>query len=226
VKEALFGWANQSGFSPLASPASQPPAPESSEEAQMTAGSGHRLCACFDTTTPLGRFSRILLESETWVSQEFSLKWRLKATKCGSTVFQLAPSARRIDASGIGSWPTPAHRDTRSEECSPEYEALRNAEARGKPLTWACKTAWQTPTKQDNKSDGEKAEAAMRNGTASTSQMRLRTQAHGPISSGCLARTESFAVRLTILSAWLMAYPWSYLKNWERKGDRRRKIAK
>ena len=33
-------------------------------------------------------------------------------------------------------------------------------------------------------------------------------------------------VRLEILSAWLMAYPWSYLKNWERKGDKRRKSAK
>jgi hypothetical protein len=43
--------------------------------------------------------------------------------------------------------------------------------------------------------------------------------------SGCLARTEKFAVRLMILSAWLMGYPWSYLQNWERKGDKRRKTA-
>jgi hypothetical protein len=53
----------------------------------------------------------------------------------------------------------------------------------------------------------------------------LPTQASGQIAFGCLARTEKFAVRLMILSAWLMAYPWSYLKHWERKGDRRRRTA-
>lgn len=35
---------------------------------------------------------------------------------------------------------------------------------------------WQTPTKEDCKSDGPKAEEAFRNGTAKSSQMRYRTQ--------------------------------------------------
>lgn len=34
-------------------------------------------------------------------------------------------------------WPTPAARDTRSESCSDVYAEMRNAETRGKPLTWA-----------------------------------------------------------------------------------------
>lgn len=39
----------------------------------------------------------------------------------------------------------------------------------------------------------------------------------GPITSGPLSLTEKFAVRLALLSAWLMAYPWSYLKHWGRQ---------
>lgn len=38
-----------------------------------------------------------------------------------------------------GSWPTPASRDTKSEECSEEYQQERNAETRGKPLSWALR---------------------------------------------------------------------------------------
>lgn len=55
--------------------------------------------------------------------------------------------------------------------------------------------------------------------------METIDQCRGATMSGCLAQTENFAVRLTILSAWLMGYPWSYLKNWDRKGDRRLKTA-
>lgn len=281
-----------SGFSPQASLASPPPAPESSEEAQMTAGSGRRLFGAYRYSDQYGRFLRTLLESETWYSPEFRLTWKQKpivketletfllvdseytnpqgtgcsmrrwkrskrlVTKWGRlSVFQLAPSARRTDASGIGSWPTvvrqddgktpeahlrmkrempggpratitslqvmckatwptPAHRDTRSEECSPEFEAARNLEKRGKPLTWAVKSGWPTPTKMDQEEAG-----------AAGTQYLTPTLKPGPISSGCLARTEKFVVRLEILSAWLMAYPWSYLRSWERKGDRRRKTA-
>lgn len=314
----LQGLVRRSGFSPPACPASPPPAPEGSEEALMTAGSGRRLCACFDCSTPLGRFSRILLELATWASPEFSLKWKLKTTKCGSTVFQLAPSARRTDASGIGSWPTvvrqddgktpeahlrmkrempggpratitslqvmckatwptpaasntkghngnrerpvadddlptrlmrtawptPAARDVKSETCSPEFEAARNLESRGKPLTWAVKSAWPTPRAEDSESTGahrgcpdtltsaartawatpKRAQGgpdhaiANRPGSGGTS---LPTQASGPATSGCLARTESFAVRLTTLSAWLMGYTARYLAAWETASSRR-----
>lgn len=42
-------------------------------------------------------------------------------------------------------WPTPATRDYRSESCSPEFIEEREAETRGKPLSW--RVLWPTPTK-------------------------------------------------------------------------------
>jgi hypothetical protein len=39
--------------------------------------------------------------------------------------------------------------------------------------------------------------------------------ARGILSSGCLARTEKFVVRLTTLSAWFMGYTVAYLAHWE-----------
>ncbi len=204
----LTAW-NESGFSPLASPASLPPAPESSEEAQMTAGSGQRLCACFDCSTPLGRFSKILLESATWASPEFSLKWKLRVTKCGSTVFQLARSVRRTGGSGTGSWPTTRAADTKSECWAPGRLEEKMLETRGQPLPRVL-MAWATPMREDKELAGSPGTGYL------TPQLRS-----GPVSSGCLAQTENFAVRLMILSAWLMGYPWSYLKAWERKGAKK-----
>jgi hypothetical protein len=101
-----------SGSLPLASPASLPLGLVCNEERKMTAGSGRRLSVLLPQSGPLGRCLKILLESETWASPEYSLRWKLKATKCGCSVFQLAPSAPRIDANGTGSslipWKTPA----------------------------------------------------------------------------------------------------------------------
>jgi len=41
----------------------------------------------------------------------------------------------------IRMWPTPASRDYRSEQCSPEYQETRDQETRGKPLSWEVKFA-------------------------------------------------------------------------------------
>jgi len=102
----------QPGFSPPEFRASQRVEPGSSEAMQMTAGSGRRLSESFPLSGPLGRCSRILLESETWASPEFYLTWKMKATRCGCSVFQLAPSAPRTEGNGIGlsamPWKTPA----------------------------------------------------------------------------------------------------------------------
>src|SRR5690554_4254533 len=62
---------------PGESPVSRPPEPASKEARQMTAGSGRMLSAFLEKSDPLGAFSRILLESETWASPEFLLAWKL-----------------------------------------------------------------------------------------------------------------------------------------------------
>jgi len=102
-------------------------------------------------------------------------------------------------------WPTPTSRDGKGQTQNPErMDYVPN-----------IVKAWGTPqgASQTPESHGQI------NGT-------WDFPARGEILCGSLARTEKFAERLEILSAWLMAYPWSYLKNWERKGDKRRKIAK
>ena len=95
------------------------------------------------------------------------------------------PGVSLTDATRMATWPTPAARDVKSEECSENFREARNQEPRGKPLTWAVR---ETP---------------------------------GIAAFGCLAQTESFVVRLMILSAWLMGYQWNYLRHWPRKKDLR-----
>ncbi len=91
------------GLSPGACPASQPVEPGSNEAAMITAGSGRKLSESFPLSGPLGRCSKILLESETWASPEFYLTWRASATKQGCSVFRLVPSVPRTGANGTGS---------------------------------------------------------------------------------------------------------------------------
>ena len=196
-----------SGFSQQAFLASPPAEPDHSAEAKITAGSGRRLCACFDTTSPLGRFSRTLLESETWASPEFSLKWQARVTKCGSTVFQLAPSARRTAGSGTGSWPTPAKRDEKGQTQNPErMDYVPNI----------LLATWPTPAKSDGSGGPQHPDKRKAGGHS----QQLTDYAIGPASSGCLARTEKFAVRLMTLSAWLMGYSTHYLALWDRSTAR------
>ena len=161
--------------SPQASPVSPHPAPVSSEERRMIAGSGLRLCEFLPKSDLLGAFSRILLGSETWGSPEFSLRWKHTVTRCGSTVYQLAPSARRTSGCGIGSWGS----------------------------------GWPTTNVSDGSGGG------MRPDRRKGHSQQIADQAHGPVTSGCLARAESFVVRLLVLSSWLMAYSPKYLRHWE-----------
>src|SRR5205809_12425 len=56
--------------------ASRAPLPGSEEARAMTAGSGRQLSMLLDQSSPLGAFSRILLESSHWTSsQEYSYVW-------------------------------------------------------------------------------------------------------------------------------------------------------
>ena len=211
-----------SGSLPLAFPANQPHGPGSKEARLMTVGSGQRLARSLLPSDPLGPFSRILLASETWASPEFYLTWDVKATQCGSLVWELAPSAPRIGECDTGlfasGWPTPQEVEGHHGHRGSSPERVAKRVAAGRQLSLAETAQWPTPRSEDTKSDGPKAVEAFANGTAKTSQMRMRTQlesAPGPTTSGCLARTEKFVVRLTTLSAWLMGYTAAYLALWE-----------
>jgi hypothetical protein len=195
-----------SGLSQAVFHASLPLAPASSEERKMTAGSGRTLSVLLPQSSPLGRCLKILLESETWASTEFSLRWKLKATKCGCSVFQLAPSMRRTGESDSGlfaaNWPTPAARDIKGQTQNPErMDYVPNI----------LKASWATPKRslESGGPDPYIKDRPKSGGEATHTQLGYGTPA-----SGCLARTEKFAVRLTTLSAWLMGYTGAYLAHW------------
>jgi hypothetical protein len=94
------------------------------------------------------------------------------------------------------SWPTP------HSEYSESTGAHRGT---SDTLTSAAKAAWATPQKDD-----------MDNQTRDSGEYKsLVRDTRGATTSGCLARTEKFVVRLTTLSAWLMGYTAAYLALWE-----------
>lgn len=200
-----------SGSCQQAFPASQPAGPGSNEARKMTAGSGRRLSGCLAKSDPLGLFSRILLESETWASPEFYLTWKLKATKCGCSVFQLAPSVPRTGGSDTGlfaaAWPTTTKRDHKGQTQHPErMDYVPNI----------VKATWPTPASQEVTSPRthlrpSREETGRTGGYISEV---IGFAGTGPATSGCLALTESFVVRLTTLSAWLMGYTGAYLAHW------------
>jgi hypothetical protein len=186
-------------FSPEESPANLQVKPGGDEARKMTAGSGRRLSECFPRSGPFGRFSRILLESETWDSQEYILRWKPTVTKCRCSVFQLALSEPRTggcDTGSSGAW-------TREELAT-----------------------WGTPTEKDAIRGSlpprpQDTGVPLNQMLALVSWPKMADDLIGIRPSSCLARTENFVVRLTTLSAWLMGYTGAYLAHWGTASSRK-----
>ena len=200
-------------------PASLPLEPVSSAEARTTAGSGQRLADAWPKSGPLGRCSRILLESETWASLEYSLKWKPSATKCGCLVFRLVPSARHTAGSDTGlsvGWQTPRETDTPGADYTyPNGDHSRPFLCNPGLLKVKMESTWPTPKQpQGSACRTEKNMGHLH-------RMDDVTPTSGEITSGCLARTESFVERLMTLSAWLMGYTGAYLAHWETASSRK-----
>lgn len=204
--------------------ASRQVVPGSSEARKMTAGSGTSLSACSTNRGPLGRCLKILLESTTWGSTEFFLTWSGAATKCNRSVFRLVRSIPRTDETGTGSsavaWPTPTSRDDKGQTQNPErMDYVPNI----------VKATWPTPQAHDTRNQGKgrtrtaTGRVQCHNGDSASANLPLQVEemASGPATCGCLARTESFVVRLTTLSAWLMGYTEAYLRHWETASSRK-----
>jgi hypothetical protein len=90
-----------------ASPVSRHPSPGSAEARAMTVGSGRQLSMLFDCSSPLGVFSKILLESPHFTnSEEFCYVWQVWDTRLDCSAFQLTPLEQNTDGSGSLLWPT------------------------------------------------------------------------------------------------------------------------
>jgi|ERR1035441_1749746 hypothetical protein len=141
-------------------------------------------------------------------------------------LYQLAPSAPRTGECDTGlfasGWPTVTSRDGEHNPQASQATMKRNS----RPLNEVLYAARATPKKAEGGPDYAKSERGLLPG-GSTS-LSLPTEIAGATTSGCLARTEKFVVRLTTLSAWLMGYTGQYLALWETasSGRSRRKLLK
>ena len=72
-----------------------------SEEARLTSvGSGRQCSMLLDVSSPLGVFSKILLESSLWTSsREYCYVWQIWDTKSGFSAFRLTPLGQSTDES-------------------------------------------------------------------------------------------------------------------------------
>jgi DNA (cytosine-5)-methyltransferase 1 len=82
----------------------------------MTATSGRSIAALLNNSGPLGYLLRMCLESSPPCSTRCYLTWKVKVTKSGRSIYQLAPSMPRIGESGFGLWPTPMTVNTTSQK--------------------------------------------------------------------------------------------------------------
>jgi len=124
------------------SPASRRPLPGSEGARLMTAGSGRQCSMWLEQSSPLGVFSRILMESSLWTnSEEYCYVWERLDTRFALSAFQLTPLGQSTDDSGCSLWPTAT---AVISESAPNRKGGIN-------LASAAKL-WPTPTERDWKS--------------------------------------------------------------------------
>jgi len=146
---------------------------------------------------------------------------------------------RRTDENGFGSWPTIRAGKTTAENLETWQKRKDAGGAASPPIGMIVKASLPTPTKRDDKGQTQNPDrmdyvpnivkASWPTVKASTggpepdgeTGMNLPTHLRGTLSSGCLARTEKFVVRLMTLSSWLMGYTAHYLRHWETASSRK-----
>lgn len=92
----------QEGF-----PASRSVCPGDAEARTMTVTSGLKCLELSKNSGPLGLLVKMLLASSVWHSTRCFLTWKIKATKQGYLLYQLAVSMPRIEGTASPLWHTP-----------------------------------------------------------------------------------------------------------------------
>jgi hypothetical protein len=128
----------------------------------MTVGSGRQCAMWCKQSSPLGVFSRILLESSAWGnSEEFCYVWNRLDTYFACSAFQLTPLGRDTEDNECSLWPTPdaavANDGESVETWLARAEELKakgyNGNGAGMPLAIAAKL-WPTPHQADGTGGG------------------------------------------------------------------------
>lgn len=115
-------------------PANRSVRPGSAEARRMTATSGLKCLGSSENSGPLGLLEKMLLGTSRWGSTRCCLTWKVKATKQGRSLFQLAASMPRTVAKESGLWPTPTASENTGDLAKKD---LRRAKAKAK---WGSKT--------------------------------------------------------------------------------------
>ena len=120
-------------FSQEASLANPSPMLDSEKERQMTATSGLQCLSQSNLLDQTGSSLKMLLESlvgaKDWFSNKCVLSWKVKVTKFNRSLYQLAPSTRRIEGIEFGLLLTPStiDRGERSQESMNHRIAYRKS---------------------------------------------------------------------------------------------------
>jgi len=121
-------------------PANHSVVPGTRKAREMTVISGRRCSGLCRSSGPLGSLEKMLLGSSTWHSTMCSLTWKIRNTRRGRSVFQLAPSVHRMKGSASSLWPTP-----RAEERG-AYQRDRGDPSRTRPTLTGAARMYPTPT--------------------------------------------------------------------------------
>lgn len=131
--------------------ASRRAVPGTSAAQKMTVGSGKKLSACVMKSSRMASFSKRLLESSTWTSTEYLLRWSGAATRFRHSIFRLVPwGARSFDTdSGLSaSWPTP--------DASEAGKTSRSGDRKDEQLIGGLvRKSWPTPQVHQGPNNGE-----------------------------------------------------------------------
>ena len=183
-------------------PASPSVLPGSDRARAMTAGSGAKLCALLKSSSPLGVFSRILLESSRWASTEYWLTWKVSATPQGRLRFRLVPSTPRTSGNGCGSWRSPLGTDEKSGHGNLPHQVKK---------TWPTPMTWATPCSRDYRSERmskRNRERRLKGSRGMSLPFQLTLGTEG---SGSNAQTENPGALNPEFVCWLMGFPEGWL---------------
>jgi hypothetical protein len=138
-------WQDELPFFPQEYRASPRVLPGSDEARAITVGSGRQLSKLLDQSSPLGAFSKILLESSVWTnSTEYCYVWDRLDTPFGLSAFQLTPLGQSTCDSEFSLWPTPTMRDWKDGTA----QSCQNVPVNGL-LGRAVHQLWPTPQAHD-----------------------------------------------------------------------------
>ena len=156
-------------------PASRRVLPASAEAVAMSVGSGRQCSMWLDLSSPLGQFSKILLESLAWTnSAEYCYAWERLDTQFGCSAFQLTLLGQSTEESECSLLPTPTAVDHKGNNGN------RNRPVCDDDLPSRVQRLWRTPTESQGHVNRTMQEANNLGKMKRRGEHSLQTQVRNP----------------------------------------------